>query len=89
MKKGIRWSTFSATEMETASNRVDIKGNPEIGIEVKVVNKNGEAVKRYVDVIESEHKILINLKFQWKIDANYKEVDSKQIEYFIKKNDDF
>ena len=63
MKK-IHWATFSTTEVETSSNRIDIQGDPKPDLEVRVVDKEDNEISRYVDVKQDQHKILIVMKFQ-------------------------
>ena len=84
----IYWSTLSDTEVETDGNHVKIKGNPKKKLEVSVIDNNGDKVKRFLDVKPSEQKVLITMKFQWEISDNYKDTDTENIEYIIKKNDD-
>ena len=84
----IYWSTLSDTEVETDGNHIKIKGDPEEKLEVSVIDNNGDKVKRFLDVKPGEQKVLITMKFQWEISDNYKDTDTENIEYIIKKNDD-
>ncbi|CAG8532475.1 2971_t:CDS:2, partial [Ambispora gerdemannii] len=45
-------------------NQVKIKGETEAELEVRVVDKNGDKIKRYLDIKLGEHKVLITMKFQ-------------------------
>jgi hypothetical protein len=72
--------------LDNDSNRVKLEGSPEKILEVTVVDTNGNEIKRHTDVVRSEHKILITMRFQWET-TKYYDTSPTNIEYFIKKAD--
>ncbi|WNE40964.1 MAG: hypothetical protein mread185_000421 [Mycoplasmataceae bacterium] len=87
MTKKIHWGKFVDAE-EISDNEIKISGEKTKKMLVKVVDEKDNEIKRYQDIKVDKHKILISMNFQWGV-TDFQETNGDEIEYFMKKKDDY
>ncbi|WNE40099.1 MAG: hypothetical protein GBAus27B_000166 [Mycoplasmataceae bacterium] len=88
MKKKIHWGKLTDTDLESDYNQIKVIGEKsDRKLKVKIIDENGNEIKRYQDIKVDKHKISIVMKFQWEV-TDYQNASEDNVEYVMKRGDD-
>ena len=88
MKKKIHWGKLTDTDLESDCNQIKVTGEKsDKRLKVKVMDENGNEVKKYRNIKTDTNKISIIMEFQWEI-IDYQSSNEDNIEYIMKRGDD-